>query len=479
MLQSPSISHELIMFWDDVSVAKTMLFDDFEATLSGLAPMAQYSKLELRGAYLQLDETLTVRACALFLIHFDRQGYPDNGWNIPLKHIVEVAGLGPDMGRGPIRLACRSQCPISWHAPRMWDPIMQEDINTFEQIKTVLPPALERWGLRAKQKHNVTETDIPVLTAQVDLPLLSDLNAQEMGSLQQKIQDLQLKLQTLVNDKERTVSEQAFVHQQQIDILEAQNQKLIEQMRNLKSQSGAQQERISALQNQVTSLSSIEETLWIEREQNEQKLKQLQIALSEAGEAKQQVAVLLEAKEQEYASKVARMETEYLLSLDKRLEEEASRYVLSLKSLQAEVVEREESIKELEHELENMQLHQVKQAEATADAFLRKLQGMGMNFVAFHPGLGNLSVPVDELVTYVQNPTAYVAAKCLVTEEHYQTWLKHYESPRCMAEIGDNKCCNARLIRIDSPSKFILGQSDHCARHQGADTAILNVLKFR
>ena len=108
----------------------------------------------------------------------------------------------------------------------------------------------------------------------------------------------------------------------------------------------------------------------------------------------------------------------------------------------------------------------------------RSLEGIGMNFVVYHAGVGNLSITVADLVSYLQNPLAYVAQKCLVTESHYRQWLQHHDNPRCTASIGDGQCCQARLIRTDSPSRFIIGQSDRCARHQGADTAIINVLKF-
>ncbi len=480
MLSVSNAFRELVMFWDEDEIARTMLFDDFDATLSGMAPMSHYARQERRGAYLQVDETLTVKGCALFTIRFDKQGYAESGWNLPLKHMVEVAGLGPDMGRGPIRLACRSQCPVSWHSPRMWDPVLREELNTFEQIRKAMPAACARLGL-SPLRAAVTETDMPVLAPppkELTYPLLEVVN-DDVANLMREIQNLQLKVQTLTTDKEETISELSFVHQQQLDILQTQNQKLVEQHKALKAQHLAQSERLEALQAQVLGLSTAEESLKREREEHEAKLKDLQLALSRAGEAQQQVSVLLEAKEHEYQSRISRIETDYMLSLDRRLEEESSRHLLSVRSLHAEISERDETILELEQQMEAMRMEQAKDAEATADEFLRRLQGMGMNFVAFHPGVGNLSVPVDELVTYIQNPTAYVAAKCLVSEALYKAWLQHYENPRCMADIGDDKCCNARLIRIDSPGKFIPGQSDHCARHQGADTAILNVLKFR
>lgn len=482
MLLSTAVFQEFIMFWEGDDIARTMLYDDFDVTLSGLVPQSQYARREVRGAYLQLDDSLTVKGCALFTMQFDRQGFPEAGWNIPLAHMVEIAGLGPDMGRGPIHLACRSQCPVSWHAPRMWDPVLRDDVNTFEQIRVAIPAACERFGLRGRRPA-LTETNIPVLSTDAlvqlepEVPETPASGANDL--LLQQISDLQLKLQTLATEKEQTVNEQAYVHQQQLDILQAQNQKLVEQQRVLKTQMQAQTERLEALLTQVQGLGGIEERLQQERQEHETRLRELQQALSRATEAQHEVKVLLDAKEQEFNSRLSRRETELMLALDRRLDEEATRHLLSVKSLQAELNEREEAIGELERELDRLKQEQARIAESSADEYLRELQAMGMTFVAFHPGVGNLSIPVDDLAQYTRNPPAYVARKCLVSEEHYREWLRHYENPRCMADIGDNKCCNARLIRIDSPAKFVSGQTDRCARHQGADTAILNVLKFQ
>ncbi len=481
MFQTSSVYAELVLLWTDDRITRTMLYDDFDAVVSGLAPLSQYAKQTKRGAYVQLDDSLAVKGVALFSVRFDNIGYPADGWNVPLSHLVELAGLGPDLGKGPIRLACRSQCPVSWHATRMWDPeMMRPEDNTFVQIQDTITEACVRLGVRRVKTHNITETGIPVLTAVVlQQAMVSPMMAEQTSALEQKIQDLTLQVQALNREKEETLNMQSYVHQQQIDIFQTQNMKLVEQKKTLKVQYDAQKERLEAFQSQIVSLAGIEDGLRQEREIHQKQLHELHIALSAAGEQQQQIASLLEAKEQEYQARMSRLQAEHLLSLDKRLEEEASRYLLSVKSLNAEIAEREESIKEYEQQLETLKLEFVQQQEAGADTFLRQLQSLGMNFVAFHPGVGNLSVPVNELVTYIQNPTAYVAAKCLVSEAHYKAWLAHYDNPRCQADIGDGQCCNSRLIRTDSPSKFTAGQSDHCARHQMADIAIMNVLKFQ
>jgi hypothetical protein len=481
MFKTSSSTHaELILLWNDNDIKKSMLYDDFDAVVGGVAPMPQYAKQKKMGAFVQIDDTLTVKGVALFTVNFDRSGYPENGWNVPLSHLVELAGLGPDLGKGPIRLACRSQCPVSWHSTKLWDPVMQGEDSTFAQIQRAIPDACNRLGIRRAKSYTFTETGIPVLTEAALQPSTSTapLPDLEASALEQKIQDLTLQLNTVLTEKEETINLQSYVHQQQLDILQTQNMKLIDQQKTLKNQYDIQQERLEALNGQIVSLSGIEESLRQERTIHQKQLQELQLSLSAAGEQQQQIAKLLENKDQEYQTRISRLKTEHLLSLDKRLEEEASRYLLSLKSLNAEINEKEETIQELDKEVDSLKHAQAQQQEAGADSFLLKLESIGMNFVAFHAGVGNLSVPVSELVTYIQNPTAYVATKCLVSELHYKLWLHHYENPRCNADIGDGQCCNSRLIRTDSPSRFVAGQSDRCVRHQGADTAIINVLKF-
>lgn len=482
MFKTSSSTHaELILLWSENEIAKSMLYDDFDAVVGGIAPMPQYAKQKKMGAYVQIDDTLTVKGVALFTITFDRSGYPESGWNIPLSHLVEMAGLGPDLGKGPIRLACKSQCPVSWHATKLWDPVVQGEDSTFAQIQRAIPEACNRLGIRRAKSYTFTETGIPVLTEaalQSSNVVTPSQTERDTSALEQKIQDLSLQLQTVMTEKEETLNLQSYVHQQQLDILQTQNMKLIEQNKGLKTQYDTQQERLDALSGQIISLTGIEDSLRQERAIHQKQLQELQVSLSAAGEQHQQIAKLLENKDQEHQTRISRLKTEHLLSLDKRLEEEASRYLLSLKSLNAEVADREEAIKELDAEVQALKHAQTTQQEAGADSFLLKLESIGMNFVAFHAGVGNLSVPVSELVTYIHNPTAYVAAKCLVSESHYKVWLQHYENPRCSADIGEGQCCNSRLIRTDSPSRFVAGQSDRCVRHQGVDTAIINVLKF-
>lgn len=488
MFESHQTTCELVLFWDGESIDKSMLFTDFEATLDGVVGIPGYGGELKHAAYVQLTPGLQVRSCALFTVHFEESGFADRNWNIPLRHMVEIAARGPDLGGGAIQLACRSQCPISWHAPALWDPVMEPGFNTFKQIQREVEQATKRFGFRPAAGSAPTpvvavsapsETDIPVLTDEAPDQQAQALALEweaEREELRKRLREQQLHIATLETDKNETVNRLGFLHQQQVDILEAQNSKLLAQFKAMKAQGETQREQMDAMRNQVESLSRLDAGREAERRLHEE---QMAAAIkSQAGED-QKLQDLLQQKEQEFAARESRIREEHRLSLEQRSEEEASRHQLQLSSLLTELRERDNSVQRLEYELRQLRESQAGAQQNLVDTLLRELSGLGINFVVYHPGVGNISVPVNELGLYMQNPVAYAAAKCMVGVELYQIWLDHHNDPRCLAKIGENKCCDMRLIRVDSPSKFVPGQSDRCARHQSSDAAIANVLRFR
>lgn len=489
MFETYLASSELVLFWDGESIDKAMMFSDFEATLDGYVGISAYAGQEKRAVYVQLDDALRVRACVFFLIAFDVAGFPERSWNLPLRHMAEIAGRGPDLGGGPIHLVCRSQCSISWHAPKLWDPVMQSANNSFAQIEQAVVGACSRFSLRPArpEPRAMTAPAVAVAAADTDIPVLTDEAAEqdhappgweeEKERMLARLGEQQLHLNMLENEKNESLARLGFLHQQQVDILEAQNAKLLGQFKAMRSQHDAQREQIDLLRQQISGMQGLESNLAEERRLHEEQLSS--VLHAKVGEETQRFEELLAQKDKEFAAREARLRTEHQISLEHRLGEEASRFQLQMDSLRAELNYREETLNGLTRELTETKAGNAQREESAADEFLRRLESLGMNFVVFHPGAGHVSVPVSELALYVANPLAYVAAKCLVSEEQYRSWLAHYENPRCSAPLGESKCCDARLIRTDSPTKFVAGQSDRCARHQAADTAIDNVLRFR
>jgi hypothetical protein len=497
MFETYLASSELVFFWDGETIDKSMMYSDFEATLDGYVGLQGYAGDEKLAAYVQLDDYLKVKSVVLFTIGFDESGYAERSWNLPLRHMVEIAGRGPDLGGGPIRLVCRSQCSISWHAPKLWDPHMGSAQNTFVQIQQAADRAATRFSLRpsvgvavpvmASYSPGATGgNDIPVLT-DADVPMLTTAEPVapspewelEREQLFARLGEQQLRITTLETDKNETIARLGLLHHQQLDILEAQNAKLLSQHQLMRSQHDAQREQVENLRQQLAGMARLEEGLAEERRLHEQQLAALmEEKVGEEAEA-QKFRELMTQREKEFSAREQQLQTEFQLALDKRLNEEATSHRMQLDSFRAEITYRDATLANLSKELAEIRTNVAQREEMAADAFLHRLETLGMNFVVFHPGAGHLSVPIADLEKYVEAPLAYAAEKCLVSEERYRIWLAHYENPRCNAPLGDNKCCDARLIRIDSPTRFVSGQSDRCARHQAADSAIDNVLRFR
>jgi hypothetical protein len=81
---------------------------------------------------------LSVRALVFFTFKVDENGLADANFNLPLRYLADNAGPGPDLGAGPIRLACRGQCPVPWHSVNMWEPLNDPEKGSIELVQKVV-----------------------------------------------------------------------------------------------------------------------------------------------------------------------------------------------------------------------------------------------------------------------------------------------------------------------------------------------------
>lgn len=136
MQKKPQMA-EAVLFFNDSGVCKEMLYRIRGAARWPGAHAGIRRPADAPG--LCVDQLrLQARAAVFFYLDFDEQGGADTGWNLPLRNLAERAGRGPDMGGGPIRLACRSQCPVSWHQMHLWDPESSAGRNHFVLIRDAL-----------------------------------------------------------------------------------------------------------------------------------------------------------------------------------------------------------------------------------------------------------------------------------------------------------------------------------------------------
>lgn len=458
-----SMVSEAVLFYGDKGVTKSMLYSDFEAILDRMVGVPEFAGKEIKCAYCAVDGQLRVVAAVLFLIDFDDQGLADPGWNIPLRHLAEHAAQGPDLGAGAIQLACRSQCPVAWHQDQLWDPAMKPGANDFVFMRDTIRQRGAKMGLLWEEEQTEPpakgrgQSDVPTLQSGGDIPTVktekpaqAKPDDEERMRLARTIKELRLRVQTLENKHEDELAQIRYAHQQKEEILSTQLEKVLMQFKTLKSQNAALKEKSESLKEQVGSLN-----------------RSLESQARQSEDEGSEIEILTE---------------QYRVALEQRLEEERARLSEELHTREMEILNRDERISELEQEVQDARRDQIKMANSGAEKLLEKLQNLGLNFIAFHPGAGHISINASEISDYMQNPIAFAARKCLVTEEHYRAWLAHYENPVCNVEVGEQQVCGKRVIRVDAPNQFKPGVSDrnqNRCQYCRADTAIDNVLKFR
>lgn len=119
--------------FDGKEVSETFDAHAFESILEREAPLSNRHG-NVFVAYVVANQNQFIQSIVLFKLPLDEQGFCKEGWRLPLQRLINTAGRGPNLGGGRIRLACHSQCSISWHQESLWDP----GARHFSQIKSAM-----------------------------------------------------------------------------------------------------------------------------------------------------------------------------------------------------------------------------------------------------------------------------------------------------------------------------------------------------
>lgn len=134
-MSQPDVFTEAVFFFEGTEIAAEMHYAEFEALINHAATLETFAASVVRGAYALVGAGLAVRGMVCFLLRIDENGRADSQFRVPLRHLVRNAGLGPDVGCGPVRLACRSQCSVSWHAMNLWEPGEEGDNHPLKAVQ--------------------------------------------------------------------------------------------------------------------------------------------------------------------------------------------------------------------------------------------------------------------------------------------------------------------------------------------------------
>lgn len=429
----PTGIYQAVFFFDKGKIAKEMLYSEFEAVLDNVVGLPQFENRTMPVVFLKINGQLEAVAAVFFLIHFGAGGKADPAWNIPLQQLSEAAARGPDMGAGPIKLACQSQCPAAWHQQSLWDPDLSAKHNHLDAIRN----ALKRNRLAL----------LPIEPAAPAVTLAGTLSAADVDAFRQQVrQEERARAEGVVKEAKLSLASQANQHRQEIDDLHR------HYLRDMRDDHEQLRRLGEALKQAEARAQKLEQSL------AEQTRAMTQLRQEFVADASQQAGADAQA--------LQALEERFELELKARLQAETDglREALELKSV--ELSYRDEQMAVLRDELTGLHQDKQRMLRDGAGNLLDKLEKSGISFVAWSPALGHINIPLAEMGQFLEAPDGYFARKADVPLPVYEAWLGHHSFPVCQAELEDGGLCGEPIERVASPVQFLSGRSDCCPRHQ-------------
>ena len=137
------------------------------------------------------------------------------------------------------------------------------------------------------------------------------------------------------------------------------------------------------------------------------------------------------------------------------------------------LVEKEAECERLQGRLARLESDNAQLSErADGRELLQQMQEAGISHLASQPGAGEFHLPAKDIRTYLASPVEYAARFCCVDLGHYQAWLGHHERPVCRHLKSDGLYCDLPVHRVDSPTAFVVGESDCCSQHRSSSLAL-------
>lgn len=433
---APNELAEAVYVFQGNRIIREMLYPEFEAILDGYVPIPEFANKQVKGVYVRINARFFVVAAVFFYIEFDSEGFPDRRWNVPLAQLADTAKVGPDLGAGAIALACASQCAIEWHQPKLWDPNMASGKNNFAMLKKSVKA--NRLGLIFKSAQSGSSHAVQ-----------SSVDSASARALKAKYEtEVRTHVAQLLKEQRFRMGVQKNQYQDQVDALKSEHQARL----------AGYQERLVEREKEIQALQLLNTQL---KERMESQIEKMD-GIREYFEHKLQSA---QSGEKE---SVESLHKQYELEMQIKIEAATSELEEMVQMRDMELMYRNEQESSLNEEITRLRDEIQSLVSNSGNEVLSHLQERGINFVAYQPGAGHITIPVADLTIYTENPQDYAAKKCGLTPIQYRTWLDHYQNPSCCALNSDGSVCSAPIDRIHNPNDFHPGENDRCATHRAA-----------
>jgi len=272
-IQKPLLT-EAVMFFSEHGISREMLFPEFEALLDGLVAAPECADETVEAVFLQINHRLHVRAAVFFTLDFDLDGQVNRLWNMPLRHLAEKAGRGPDMGGGPIRLACLGFCSTNAYRAGMWKPRQRSgkaDLSLIKQAVTrnalgILGEDEEARAVLATDNLQVAAEDTwyggtPVPVADhatapdgdlaAELAALKQAHAGEAAEYLRQITELSSRLSVQEQVHRQQLENQRIQHAEQLSVAQGELLDIKHELAEQQKANAALRREVSRLQNRT------------------------------------------------------------------------------------------------------------------------------------------------------------------------------------------------------------------------------------
>lgn len=451
--------YQSIVFFVDGHVDREMMYNEFEAVLDNFVPVTGYAGKTIQAVSLGINGQLKIVSAVFFLLNFDAAGNADRKWNIPLSELAEQADLGPDLGGGPIKLCCRSQCPVEWHVQDLWDPDMNRQPNDFVILRDLV--RRNRLGLKelALDVDDIDDSSAPLVGGRDPVSSLLLSGDQDVSDADKAL------AQSLINFIRKKV---AVDNQEQQEEQERQQQLLLATQKSrfddqLKEVEQLHSDELRVIQSHFQDLQS---QLDQEKQIAENLRKQLQDQQQMADTLRESFHEQLAENKSVESHQIDLLKKNFESELELRIQAMASEFQQQLDAKDVEIAYRNEQQDMLREEIADLHAEHAHLIKEAGEQFIGRLRDNRVTFMAYHLGVGNITIDLEDIGTYLENPMGYAANICKVDETTYRGWLAHHSNPVCCEySAAKGEMCGKKLRRVESPAQFIAGRSDRCPLH--------------
>lgn len=425
------------LFSERKELIRELNYAEFEALLDGYVPAVDLANRELNAVYVEINSQYKIVNTVFFLVRFTSRGFVDRGWSVPILGLTQQnKHLGPDLGAGPIGLACASHCSIKHVSQFLWDPDLVK-LTEFKALKDAV--GRNRISIQFKDAGSrelsgeQDQSQSPERFVSSNLKKEFDKELHERLSLQAK--QNREKMSGVKREQEMAIADVKRQYNARIDkyheMLEDQKLMLAES----KSRNAHLKETIDGQTEKIQGL----------REYYELKLDQM---------------------DSSEPDRLEDMKKGYEVEQEAAIESATKDLSELLEMREVEILYRNEQEAKLHEEIASLREENQALINNSGNHLLSRMLERGISFVTYQPGAGHITLPVSEIPEYMENPPAYVADKCGVSQTHYAAWLEHYHVPVCRASDHDGDICGENINRVESPADFVMGESDCCHKHR-------------